>query len=39
MQMVAVKNSRVWQMIPLIVIMLLFCSLDYGKVIYVDDDG
>ncbi len=37
--MAAVKNSRVLWTIPFMLIVVLFCPLAYGKVIYVDDDA
>ncbi len=33
------SNSRVLRVIPLLLIVVLFCPLTYGKVIYVDDDA
>jgi hypothetical protein len=33
------SNSQVLQTIPLMLIMVLFCPLASGRVIYVDDDG
>jgi len=37
--MIELRNSRVSQIIPLILIFVLFCSFTYGKIIYVDDDS
>ena len=37
--MLELRNSRVLQIIPLILIFVLFCPVTYGKVIYVDDDA
>ena len=37
--MATVSNSRVLRVIPLLLIMALFCPVARVKVIYVDDDA
>ncbi len=37
--MTAARNSRVLRTIPLLLIVVLFCPLTYGKVIYPNDDA
>jgi hypothetical protein len=38
-KMIELRKSRVLRIIPLILILVLFCPFTYGKVIYVDDDA
>ena len=38
-KMTTASNSRVLQIIPLMLIMMLFCPFAYSKIFYVDDDA
>ncbi|MHC4440374.1 MAG: right-handed parallel beta-helix repeat-containing protein, partial [Planctomycetota bacterium] len=37
--MTMASNLRVWRLIPLLLIVVIFCPFAYSKVIYVDDDA
>ena len=37
--MTTARNSRILRIIPLMIIVMLFCQFVYGKIIYVDDDA
>lgn len=38
-KMICIRNPRIWQIIPLTIVFVLFCPFAYGKLIYVDDDA